>query len=74
MVRTILAALILCAIFISRSEGQVQRTLSLMPMPAKVQLGSGHLVIGQSFSISITGHKESRLDDAVESTRGRKRP
>ncbi len=66
MVRTILAAVMLCAIFMSRSEAQVQQSLNLMPMPAKVQLGNGRLLIDPSFSVAITGHKEPRLDGAVD--------
>jgi len=56
----------LCAIFMSRSEAQVQQSLNLMPMPAKVQLGNGRLLIDPSFSVAITGHKEPRLDGAVD--------
>jgi hexosaminidase len=66
MVRTILAALILCTIFTARGMAQVQQTINLMPMPAKFQLGNGRLLIDPSFSVSITGHKEPRLDAAVE--------
>ncbi len=66
MVRTILALSILCSIFTARGMAQVQQSLNLMPMPAKVQLGSGRLLIGPSFSVAITGHKEPRLDAAVD--------
>jgi hexosaminidase len=66
MVRTILAAVVLCAILMSRSEAQVQQTLNLMPMPAKVQPGDGRLLINPSFTVAITGHKEPRLVGAVE--------
>ena len=37
-----------------------------MPMPAKVQTGTGQLVIDPNFSVSIAGHHEARLDRAVE--------
>ncbi len=66
MVRTILAAVVLCAIFMSRGEAQAQAPLNLMPMPAKVQSGNGRLLIDPSFLVTITGHKEPRLDGAVE--------
>jgi hexosaminidase len=66
MVRTILAAVVWCAILMSRSEARVQQSLNLMPMPAKLQSGSGRLLIDSSFSMAITGHKEPRLDGAVE--------
>ena len=35
-------------------------------MPAKVQMGSGQLLIGPTFSVSIAGRHEARLDRAVE--------
>jgi len=66
MPRTILAPLLLCAVFISLSEAQMQQPLALMPMPAKVQLGQGRLSINTSFSVAIAGHKETRLTNAVE--------
>jgi hexosaminidase len=66
MVRTILAAVVLCATFISRSDAQVQQSLSLMPMPAQAQLGNGRLLINPSFTVAVTGHKEPRLDRALE--------
>ncbi len=62
MVRTILAVMF-CVVFTSVVEAQ---SLNLMPMPAKVQMGSGQLVIGPTFSVSIAGHHEARLDRAVE--------
>jgi hexosaminidase len=63
--RTIILVVTLCAIFISMAEGQAQ-SLSLMPMPAKVQTGNGRLLIDTNFSVSITGHHEARLDRAVQ--------
>jgi len=66
MVRTILLAIMLCAVFTSLVEAQVQQSLNLMPMPAKVQLGNGRLLIDPSFSVAITGHKEARLDRAIQ--------
>ncbi|HZR29873.1 MAG TPA: family 20 glycosylhydrolase [Terriglobales bacterium] len=47
------------------SAAQSQSQLNIMPMPASFQLGSGKLVIGQSFSVALTGYKEERLDHAV---------
>jgi hexosaminidase len=55
----------LCAAFTTAGKAQ-QQTLSLMPLPAKVQMGSGRLLIDPSFSVSISGHREPRLDRAVE--------
>ncbi|MGZ4733388.1 MAG: beta-N-acetylhexosaminidase [Terriglobales bacterium] len=64
IVRTILAAVMLCAIFTSVAEAQ--QSLSLMPLPKKVQTGNGRLLIDRNFSVSISGHHEARLDRAVE--------
>lgn len=64
MVRTILAVMF-CLAFISVVEAQAQ-SLNLMPLPAKVQMGSGQLVVDPNFSVSIAGHHEARLDRAVE--------
>ena len=62
MVRTILAVMF-CLAFTSGVEAQ---SLNLMPLPAKVQMGSGQLLIGPTFSVSIAGRHEPRLDSAVE--------
>jgi len=43
-----------------------QRELNLMPMPASAQMGSGSLRIDSSFTVSLTGHSEPRLDRAVQ--------
>ena len=66
MVRTTLAAIMLSAMFMSQSAAQVQAPLNLMPLPATVQMGNGRLVIGPTFSVAITGHKEARLEHAVQ--------
>jgi hexosaminidase len=63
---TILAALTLFATLTTRVEAQVQQSPNLMPMPAKMQLGNGRLLIDPSFSVAVTGHKEPRLQGAVE--------
>ena len=53
MVRTILAALILCAISTTLGKAQMQQPLNLMPVPAKAQLSGGRLLIDRSFSVAI---------------------
>lgn len=63
--RTILTVM-LCVVFASVVEGQVQQSLNLMPLPAKVQAGNGRLLIDRNFSVSIASHHEARLDRAVE--------
>ncbi|HZD07466.1 MAG TPA: hypothetical protein VE176_04415, partial [Candidatus Limnocylindrales bacterium] len=40
--------------------------LNLMPTPASIKMGAGQLVVDPSFSIAISGHKEPRLQRAVE--------
>ena len=44
---------------------QAPQQLNLMPLPMSVQLGTGHLLINQSFSVVITGHKDPMLDRGV---------
>ncbi len=65
MLRTILAVMI-CLAFTSVIEAQAQQPLNLMPSPAKVQTGNGQLLIGPTFSVSIAGAHEARLDRAVQ--------
>src|SRR5271166_4115229 len=43
-----------------------QPALNLMPMPANVQAGSGELAIERTFSVSLTGYTEPRLERAVQ--------
>src|SRR5258708_1865520 len=56
-------ALLLCA---TSATAQDQPKLNLMPMPANLQTGSGDLRIDSSFSVTLTGHTEPRLDRAVQ--------
>ena len=56
-------ALLLCA---AGANAQDQRRLHLMPWPASLQIGSGSLRIDSSFSVALTGHREARLDRAVQ--------
>ena len=43
-----------------------QSEISVIPLPAKVQLGSGRLMIDQSFSVSNEGAKDPRIDRAAQ--------
>jgi hexosaminidase len=63
-VRAILVILMVCSVFVSSSAAE-PRPLSLMPMPAKVQLKTGRLVIDASFTVGISGHSDV-LQRAVE--------
>jgi hexosaminidase len=64
-VRAILVILIMCSVFVSSSAAE-PRPLSLMPMPAKVQLKTGQLVIDASFTVGISGPSDVQLQRAVE--------
>jgi hexosaminidase len=64
-VRAILVILTVCSVFVSSSAAE-PRPLSLMPMPAKVQLKTGRLVIDASFTVGISGHSDVQLQRAVE--------
>jgi hexosaminidase len=64
--RVLLLALALVSVLVSSAIPQIQRTLSLMPMPAEVQMGTGQLLIDPSFSVAITGHTDVRLQRAVD--------
>ena len=63
--RAILAVLIVGLAFLCSSAAET-RPLSLMPMPASVQMKIGQLVIDPSFTIGITGHSDALLQHAVE--------
>jgi hexosaminidase len=44
---------------------QMPSSLNLMPVPAKVQAGSGQLVVDQSFTVVSVGPKDARLDGGM---------
>ncbi len=64
--RVLLLVLALVSVLVSSAIPQIQHTLSLMPMPADVQMGTGQLLIDPSFSVAITGHTDVRLQRAVD--------
>src|SRR5580765_2233024 len=43
-----------------------QSPLNLMPMPASVQQGTGHLAISSSFSVTTTGVHDASLESGVQ--------
>jgi hexosaminidase len=61
---SLLAVLILLMASVAAAQSQTQ--LNLMPMPAGVELGSGQLVIPQSFAVANTGAHDGSLDGAVQ--------
>jgi len=44
---------------------QTPSSLNLMPMPTKVQVGTGQLVVDQSFAAVSTGQSDARLDSGI---------
>ena len=63
--RVIFIVLVLCSAFLSSSAAE-PRPLSLMPLPASVQMKTGQLVIDPSFTVGISGPSEARLRRSVE--------
>jgi hexosaminidase len=47
-------------------ESTQQSQISVIPLPAKVQLGPGRMAIDQSFFVSNEGARDPRLDRAVQ--------
>jgi hexosaminidase len=58
----VVSALILSTCF---AAAQTPSTLTLMPVPAKIQLGAGRLAIDQLFTVALTGAKDARLDSGI---------
>jgi hexosaminidase len=50
---------------ISLAAIEMPSTISLMPVPAKVQVGNGQLVIDQSFTAASTGTSDARLERGI---------
>jgi hexosaminidase len=53
-------------LFASIAIAQTPQQLNVMPIPSSVQFGTGHLLINQSFSVAISGHRDSTLDRGVQ--------
>jgi len=51
-------------IFVMSALAQTPTELNVMPLPEKVQLGTGSLKIDNTFSLAFTGYREARLDRA----------
>jgi hexosaminidase len=52
-------------LFIAAIVLSAQQTPSLMPWPAKIEMGQGSLEIGPTIRIAITGYTEPRLQNAA---------
>jgi hexosaminidase len=48
------------------AQSQPPSTLNLMPLPSNYQLGTGQMIVDQSFSVALAGFKEARLDNAAQ--------
>jgi len=59
--------LVVSVLFLSTcfAAAQMPSTLTLMPVPAKIQLGAGQLVVDQLFTVALTGAKDARLDTGI---------
>ena len=58
--------LVLCVLLYPTMTPAQQPSLSLIPVPANVQVGSGSLRVDSSFTVALSGYSEARLDRAVE--------
>src|SRR5438477_6645081 len=59
--------LVVLAMYLLTMFAETQNApLNLMPMPANIKIGAGQLVVDPSFSVAISGRKESRLQRTVE--------
>jgi hexosaminidase len=65
-VRIFLAVAAVCVCVASCLKAQQSRPLPLMPMPARMQMGTGQLSIDSSFTVGIRGQAEPRLRRAIE--------
>src|SRR5437667_8781804 len=63
--RILLLILILLVFSTYSADAQMASELTLMPVPAKLQRGSGQLVVDQLFTVALTGVKEGRLESGV---------
>ena len=55
-----------CLLLMSVAVAQSQQQISTMPLPASSRPGSGQFVIDQSFSVSLTGHKDKRVERGIQ--------
>lgn len=67
--RSVLWLLLVCIAFVISASGRQapdsgQIPLHLMPLPSKVERGSGQMLVDQSFTVGLTGYREDRLEKA----------
>ncbi|HZC65812.1 MAG TPA: family 20 glycosylhydrolase [Candidatus Dormibacteraeota bacterium] len=62
----VLTIVVLMAIWMPTNSLAQQATLNVMPLPSRVQQGSGSLPIEAKFSVSVTGYAEPRLERSLQ--------
>lgn len=64
----LLISVLCCLVFVLTSIVFAQSTpdLDVMPMPAKVQMGTGQFVVDAGLTVSIDGPKDSRIEHAAD--------
>ena len=58
--------LMLCSGLMPLAAGQSPQQINLMPVPASFRVGTGHLLIDQTFSIALTGEKGTLLERVIQ--------
>jgi len=56
----------LCSGLMPLAAGQPPQQISVMPVPASFRVGTGQLLIDQTFSVALTGEKETRLERVIQ--------
>src|SRR3989442_377363 len=56
----------LCSGLMPLAAGQSPRQINLIPVPASFRVGTGELLIDQTFSVALTGEKETRLERVIQ--------
>ena len=60
------SVVLVCCFMSTFAAAQSSPELNVMPLPASYQLGSGQFAVNASFSVSLTGYKEPRLEAGVQ--------
>src|SRR5215475_13683055 len=53
-------------LLVTSAVAETQPQLNLMPMPSKLQVGAGQLQIPRSFSVAISGNRDTILERGVQ--------
>ncbi len=57
---------VLCSALMPLAAGQSPRQINLMPVPASFRVGTGQLLIDQTFSVALTGEKGTLLQRVIQ--------